>query len=226
MGAGLGTRLRPLTDKQPKPLLEIQGKPMIVYVFERLVRSGIRRFIVNTHHAAGCWKEVFPESTWQNLPLHFVHEEILLGTGGGLKNIEPLVGCEPLLLHSGDVVTNIPLDPLFTSHGLSGAEVTLALRSNPGTETVALGKNQSITYIGKALPDHSAADTWYDYANVAVIEPSFFRRIPDTHPRGIAEIWASMIPEKKSLLGCVLNEGYWYNVGTPEEYERIQTLPL
>jgi mannose-1-phosphate guanylyltransferase len=227
LGAGLGTRLRPLTDQQPKPLLPVQGQPMIHHVLRRLAHAGINRFIINIHHAAHCWQQIFPEPSWQGLPIHFVHEKNLLGTGGGLKNIEPLLHSgESLLLHSGDVLTNLPLEPLLQSHQNSQAEVTLALRTNPGTETIALAPDHSITHIGPPQPHHSVQDTWYDYANIALIEPPFFKRIPDNTPRSITEPWSSMIQEKTSLRGCVINQGYWHNVGTPTEYEHIQTLPL
>jgi mannose-1-phosphate guanylyltransferase len=87
LGAGLGTRLRPLTENTPKPLLEIGGRPIITYAMAHLRAVGIKRFIVNTHHCAEQYQENFPDSNWQDIPITFRHEPVLLDTAGGIKNI-------------------------------------------------------------------------------------------------------------------------------------------
>jgi NDP-sugar pyrophosphorylase family protein len=217
LGAGLGTRLRPLTEECPKPLLPVRDRPMVEYVFEKLAVGGIRRFIVNTHHAAERWQRQFPDHQWQGIPIVFRHEPVLLGTAGGLKNIEDLVGGETILLHSGDVVTNFNLWPLFDKHANGEAEVTLALRDN-GTKAIGLNANGEIKKIGR--PDANDRLDWYDYANVAIIDPRFLQRIPDVRPRVIADVWRTMLASG-GLQGCVANDGYWHNIGTLEEYENF-----
>ena len=83
LGAGLGTRLRPLTNDWPKPLLPIGGRPTITYAFEQLKALGVERVIINTHHRAERYDEAFPDNTWEGLELVFRHEPVLLETGGG-----------------------------------------------------------------------------------------------------------------------------------------------
>ncbi|MDI6722623.1 MAG: sugar phosphate nucleotidyltransferase, partial [Candidatus Aenigmarchaeota archaeon] len=90
LGAGLGTRLRPLTESTPKPLLEIGHRPIISFAMAHLRSVGIKRFIVNTHHCAEKYKEAFPDSSWHGIPITFRHEPVLLDTAGGIKNIEDL----------------------------------------------------------------------------------------------------------------------------------------
>ena len=82
LGAGLGTRLRPLTENTPKPLLPIGGKPIITYAMEHLRAIGVQRFIVNTHHCAEKYAEAFPKGNWQGIPITFRHEPILSGYSG------------------------------------------------------------------------------------------------------------------------------------------------
>ena len=84
LGAGLGTRLRPLTENTPKPLLELGGHPIITYAMEHLRSIGVKRFIINTHHCAKKYTEVFPENSWKGIPITFRHERILLDTAGGI----------------------------------------------------------------------------------------------------------------------------------------------
>ena len=214
LGAGLGTRLRPLTAECPKPLLPVRGKPMVEYVFERLAISGIRRFIVNTHHAADCWAKKFPANEWQGIPVIFRHEPVLLGTAGGLKNIEDLIGDETILLHSGDVVTNFNLAPLITGH--ANSEVTLALRDSE-TKTIGIDRDNIVRHVGRGANNELA---WYDYANVAIISAKFLQRIPDAQPRDLASVWRTMTANGE-LRGVVCNDGYWHNIGTLEEYEKF-----
>ncbi|MEJ2111731.1 MAG: sugar phosphate nucleotidyltransferase, partial [Acidobacteriota bacterium] len=90
-GAGLGTRLRPLTTACPKPLLELGGRPAITYVMDHLLSIGVERFIVNTHHRPEIYLEKFPKRQWRDRKVIFRHEPTLLDTAGGLKNIEDLL---------------------------------------------------------------------------------------------------------------------------------------
>jgi Nucleoside-diphosphate-sugar pyrophosphorylase involved in lipopolysaccharide biosynthesis/translation initiation factor 2B, gamma/epsilon subunits (eIF-2Bgamma/eIF-2Bepsilon) len=130
LGAGLGTRLRPLTESTPKPLLKIGGRPIITYAMEHLRSIGVKRFIVNTHHCAEKYKEAFPEGSWQGIPITFRHEPILLDTAGGIKNIEDLIANdERIIVYNGDIITNLPITPLLESHFAGQTEVTLDRKS-------------------------------------------------------------------------------------------------
>jgi NDP-sugar pyrophosphorylase family protein len=85
LGAGLGTRLRPLTDDYPKPLLPAGGRPMITYAMDHLISAGIERFIINTHYFAESYNKVFPDRQWRGIPMIFRYEPVLLDTAGGIK---------------------------------------------------------------------------------------------------------------------------------------------
>jgi len=104
LAAGLGTRLRPLTERLPKPLLEIGGRPIITHVMDHLLKVGVDRFIVNIHHLPEVYSETFPERRWRGAPIAFRHEPVLLDTAGGLKNIEDLLEeDEAILCYNGDI---------------------------------------------------------------------------------------------------------------------------
>ena len=102
LGAGLGTRLRPLTGMLPKPLIPFFHEPLVLHAMRRCHECGIREFIINTHHLADAWDRVFPERSWNGCPVHFSHEAVLLDSGGGVKKIEPWAAAdEPLLVMNG-----------------------------------------------------------------------------------------------------------------------------
>ncbi len=131
LAAGLGTRLRPLTEHLPKPLLEIEGRPIITYAMDHLQSIGVDRFIVNTHHCSEVYLEKFPDRQWRGVPITFRYEPTLLDTAGGLKNIEDLLGKdEAILCYNGDVMTDLPIQRLLEVHEQKRPEVTLALRSS------------------------------------------------------------------------------------------------
>ncbi len=116
LGAGLGTRLRPLTDELPKPLIPILQKPLITFGLDHLMDIGIQKFFINTHRLPEKFAETFPENRYAGVDLTLVNEPVLLETGGGIKNIEPLLGSEPFITYSGDILTDVPLRPLIDEH--------------------------------------------------------------------------------------------------------------
>src|ERR1700694_5400044 len=95
-GAGLGTRLRPLTDDRPKPLIPIFQKPLITFALDHLIDLGVKSFIINTHKLPEFFEAAFPGRTYDGRSVGLVHEPELLETGGGIKNAESQLGEEPL----------------------------------------------------------------------------------------------------------------------------------
>jgi len=130
LGAGLGTRLQPLTNMLPKPLVPIFHEPMANYALRHCQAAGISEFAINTHHIPEAWKTAYPSGEFAGSPLHFSHEEILLETGGGIQNIASFIGNDPLLIYNGDILTDIDISKLIRHHEESGNVATLALRSS------------------------------------------------------------------------------------------------
>ncbi|MFR2288140.1 MAG: sugar phosphate nucleotidyltransferase, partial [Akkermansia sp.] len=131
LGAGLGTRLRPLTDILPKPLIPFFHEPLVLHAMRRCHECGIREFIINTHHLADAWDRVFPERSWNGCPVHFSHEAVLLDSGGGVKKIEPWAAAdEPLLVMNGDTAATFDLHRVIAAHMERRPAVTLALRTD------------------------------------------------------------------------------------------------
>ena len=128
LGAGLGKRLRPLTDDLPKPLIPIYQKPLITFALDHLCGLGIESFVINTHHLAAKFDSL--GGSYAGRPLRLVHEPVLLGTGGGLKNVEGVLRDEPFIVYSGDILTDFDLAPLVEDIFATGNDVTLALQKD------------------------------------------------------------------------------------------------
>jgi mannose-1-phosphate guanylyltransferase len=214
LGAGLGTRLRPLTDELPKPLLPIFHKPLITFCLDHLIAAGVRRFVVNTHHLPKHFPPHFPDNRYRDMPVRLIHEPVLLETGGGIKNAEALLGSDPFIVYSGDILTDIDLESLLDEHLRSGNDVTLGLRRTGLASGVTL-KNGRVLSITREL---SSADDKFDYANVSVWTPKIFQRIPSAVKVSFIPVLSDWIKEGGRIGGVVLNEGRWFNIGNRAEY--------
>ncbi len=223
LAAGLGTRLRPLTDQLPKPLIPVGRKPLITFAFDHLIaEAGVEEFIVNTHHLASAFPAAFPDARYRDRPLHFRHEPVLLDTGGGIRNIADLLGPQPetLLVYNGDILTDLPLAPLIAHHRASGNEVTLALRTKDGPKTLAWdaasGRILDIrNRLGTGQPDA------YSFACVYLVEPAFLDRIPGGEVISVVPIFLDMIRQGAKLGGVLIDDGDWRDLGTRAEYLRV-----
>jgi NDP-sugar pyrophosphorylase family protein len=213
LGAGLGTRLRPLTDDLPKPLVPIFQKPLITFAFDHLIAAGFEEFVVNTHRQPERFAEHFPGDCYLGRRILFLNEPELLGTGGGIRNAEPSLASAPFVVYSGDILTDFALAPLLEEHLRAGNDVTLALRKTTFPPTIALEGNR-ITDIGGKL---GRAGEW-DFANVSVWNREIARQIPAQRSVSFIPTLIDAIRSGGKIGGVVTNDGRWFNVGSPREY--------
>ncbi len=218
LGAGLGTRLKALTQRLPKPLIPVENRPLITHAFDHLIASGVRRFVVNTHWLSAEYARAFPEAMHAGCPLQFVDEQpVVLETAGGLKNAEPLLRNRPFVVYNGDILTDLPLRRIFDAHHASGNEVTLVLRSHGGPLQVSWdAASGRVTDIGcRIRPDHPAS---FLFTGVYVVEPEFLARIPPGQKLGVVPVFIEMIRAGAALGGVCVDEGEWWDLGTREQY--------
>lgn len=218
LGAGLGTRLRPLTDQLPKPLIPVHHRPLISYAFAHLRGVGAREFVVNTHHLPAAYDAAFPDGTWNGCPLTFRHEPVLLETGGGLANVADLfAGDESFLVYNGDILTDLPLAPLLEAHEASGNLVTLALRSGGGLRNVAFDEASGlVTDLRNALGSNS--DRLFLFSGVYAVSPAFFRYLEPGRIESVVGAWLRAIRAGERVGGVVIDDGVWLDLGNRESY--------
>lgn len=223
LGAGLGTRLRPLTERCPKPLLPLGGRPMLCRAMDALLALGVERFIVNTHHAAEVYAEAFPRGDYRGAPVSLVHEPVLLETGGGLKNIEPLLvpADENLLVYNGDVLAELDLRALVAAHARSRALATLLLRTDARGNVNFDDASSRVEDLRDRLG--RAGTRRCRFTGIYVVSRKFFDEIPAGKIESVVEAFLRVVARGNGEIRGVLDDaGTWRDLGTPEEYAAAQ----
>jgi len=218
LGAGMGVRLKPLTDTLPKPLLEIGGRPIITYVMEHLANAGIERFIINTHHLSDAYQKVFPHMKWNGIPIIFRYEPVLLETGGGLKNIEDLLSHdETIICHNGDIISNLPIKRLIDYHDEKRPEATLALRSSGHNLNVEIDKEGNVIDMRHTFGKKGIKTCLF--TGIYIIETSILRYIEKNKVESIVPVFLRMMADRpESVKGIIIDEGMWHDIGTLDAF--------
>ena len=218
LGAGLGERLRPLTDQLPKPLIPVFQKPLITYAFDHLLAAGVREFVVNTHHIPEAYAKAFPDQSYHGAPIRFRNEApVRLETAGGIANVRDLIGDEPFFVYNGDILTDLPLELLLNEHRSRGNMVTLALRSTGPALHIALDQGTGrITDIWGKLGTGNEGE--FLFTGVYVVEPAFFDRLTAGKVESVIPIFLKMIEQGAGLGGVVIDSGHWWDLGNRASY--------
>jgi mannose-1-phosphate guanylyltransferase len=216
LGAGLGTRLQPLTKDLPKPLIPIFQKPLITFALDHLIAAGIDSFVINTHRMPERFADYFGVGNYNGHSVRLVHEPDLLETGGGIKNAESFLGSGPFITYSGDILTDVALDALVEEHLRKENDVTLALR-NTGLAAGVAFRDGKVVDIGNRY----GFEGNYDFANIAVWSGEIFRRVPANKKVSFIPILTEWIGQNGKIGGAILNDGKWFNIGSRAEYFEV-----
>jgi mannose-1-phosphate guanylyltransferase len=215
LAAGLGKRLRPLTDELPKPLIPIFQKPLITFALDHLLATGIRRFVVNMHRHPELFRNLLGNE-YAGFPILLVHEPDLLETGGGIKNAQDYLGSDPFLTYSGDILADINLQPLIDEHFRRGNNVTLALRHTGLASAMSLRDHRVVD-----IANRYGTTGNFDFANIAVWNQEIFQRIPPHKKISFIPILAEWIGQGGKIGGVVIDEGKWFNISSRTEYLEV-----
>ena len=178
--AGLGTRLRPLTDTLPKCLVPVNGRPMIDYPLLLLRHYGTREIVVNVHHHAERVEEHLGDGSRFGVDIVYSREPVLLDTGGGLLGAKRFLEQDTFVIMNSDVLIDLRLDEVLRFHRDRGAAATLVLRKDPRAEaygaiwTDAKGEIRRLLH-HEARGEDSGALEQYMFTGVHIVEPRIFR---------------------------------------------------
>ncbi len=213
LAAGRGTRLRPLTDVCPKPLVPVANRPVLAGTITYLKRHGIRSIVVNTHHHARRMSAFLQQGKGFGVPVELRHEPSILGTAGGLRNVADLWAQDTLLAINGDILTDIDLGEALAFHRSSGAPATLVLHRCPPFDQIVLDDSARVREIGsRARPGRVA------FTGIHFLEPAVRDWIPHEGFADIVSCYRRMIASGERLAGYLAERPYWRDIGTWESY--------
>jgi NDP-sugar pyrophosphorylase family protein len=224
LAAGLGTRLRPLTNTIPKPLLPIAGTPLIVWNLLLLKRYGFHDVVINLHHLGPMIEHAVGNGSRYGLRIIYSREPVILGTGGGLKQAELYFSGESVLVLNGDTLVELDLGALYECHQQSEAMATLVLRKDPealGWGLVEVDSDNRIVRItGRGRMDQVPTLPRM-FAGIHVLRPRLLRDVPKGMASSIIDHYVAAIQRGDRLFGYDC-EGYWSDIGTPERYAQAE----
>lgn len=212
LAAGFGTRLRPLTRRVPKPMVPLCNRPLIGWALDSLLAAGIDRIIVNLHHAPETIEAWLPAQAGERAHIDFVHEEEILGTGGGIRNARHLLeGDGQFALVNGDTVQRPPFLRLASAREQTDAIAALLLRLPP------LNDRFTPVYFDEPLVTGFGEGTGRAvmFAGAHVISDRIFSRLPERPFSGIVEhAYMPALRGEGRIVG-VIDSGFWFDIGTP-----------
>ncbi len=226
LAAGLGLRLRPMTNTTPKPLLPIAGRPLLVWNLLLLKRHGITDVIVNLHHLGEQIVQAIRDGTRFGLRVAYSHEPELQGTGGGIRQAAPFLKDGPFLALNGDTLSECNLTGLIAAHRTGKALATLALRDDPEAARwgpVAIDADSRILQINgkpQLAPHAEPLPAPCMFAGIHVLEPTILDAIPPG-PGSIIDVYRALLGKGQVLRGYRMS-GYWSDIGTRERYEQTE----
>lgn len=216
LAAGYGTRLRPLTHALPKPMLPVCNRPLIGYAVESFCGIGINDIIVNLHHLADPIERFLTSHYGDQCTFHFSRELDILGTGGGVRKVRPLLESEEeFFLVNGDTVQFPPYDRLRQARQARDALAALVLRHPPQGErfTSVWFDKGVVTGFGRGTGEALM------FSGAHLISSRIFRYLPEKEFSGIVdEVYQPVIAEGKEVVAGVIEDGPWFDIGTPRRY--------
>lgn len=226
LAAGLGTRLRPLTNDRPKALIEVAGRPLLEIVLTRLRMAGVTHAIVNAHHFAGMIAGYVANHDF-GIPVEISREETVLDTGGGLKQAAWFFQesseerDEPFLLHNVDIISTIDLQAMVRFHLAHQALTTLAVRRRASSRCLLFDAEDRLC--GRQAENGerevvcpSPSLQALAFSGIHVLSPRIFDLMSEQSPFSIISTYVRLAADREKILGFEENDAYWRDLGRPE----------
>lgn len=223
LGAGLGTRLRPLTFVRPKALVPVMGTTVLEFWLARLHTQGFQEVALNTYHLASRFRTM-NSSPELPIPLRIFEEKTLLGTGGGIRNALECFKDEDFVVVNGDTVCDVDLRRILRKHLGSGEPVSLVLHDHPPFNNVAVQSGDSVVAFGEEARRLAQKDDDIQllaFTGIHCLHPELLRSWKSGMPLDILSVYRDFIEKRQPIKAIVLTRPLWREMGTLEAYRAL-----
>jgi len=230
LAAGLGTRLKPLTDTRPKALLPLAGKPLLYYIIKKLISEGINQIIINVHHFHELIIDYIIAEKNFGINIVFSMEDTLLDTGGGLKKASLFFDDDqPFILHNADVLSEIDLQKMMDYHNKKKSLATVAVRHRKTSRYLLFNQKnilvgwQSLETGKRALVGPATHDPQkLSFMGIHIISPKIFPLLPTEHKFSIINAYLDLATRKHHIVGYKNDADFWLDVGRKENLQQAE----
>jgi dTDP-glucose pyrophosphorylase len=216
MAGGYGTRLRPLTEELPKPMLPVGDKPLLEWIVEQLKHAGIRQVNVATHYKGEVLAEHFKDGEAFGVDIRYVKEDQPLGTAGALSLLEQ--ADEPVLVMNGDILTRLDFRALLQFHREHNADLTICVRQYEFSIPYGVIETDGVKV--KKMSEKPLVREFVN-AGIYLFNPEVLRLIPNGQPYTIPDLIAKLINEERTVVCFPIRE-YWLDIGKIDQYDQAK----
>ncbi|MFT8315557.1 MAG: NDP-sugar synthase [Clostridium sp.] len=219
LAGGKGTRLKPLTNKLPKPMIPIMTKPLLERNIAELKKCNIDEIVLSVCYKPQHIRKYFEEGNRQGVKIHYVKEDVPLGTGGAIKNTEKFYD-NTFLIFNSDILSDIDFKDMIEYHKSKKADVTIAVTAvrNPTAYGVIEydENNYAKSFVEKPSPNQITSN--YINAGIYIFEPKVLKEIPNGKVVSVEKEIFPMLLKKGYKIAVYDRLSYWMDVGTPKKY--------
>jgi dTDP-glucose pyrophosphorylase len=218
MAGGFGSRLKPLTDACPKPMLKVGNKPILEIVLNSFIRAGFHNFYISLHYMPEQVQAYFGDGSRWNVSINYIYEQEPLGTGGALGLLPDILPNLPLILMNGDLLTTIDFEQLLQFHNKNQADATMCVRDYEYQIPFGVinGEgNKVTTMVEKPI------QRLFVNAGIYVINPDVRKQVKANQRIDMPSLLEQNIEQNRNVLMFPIHE-YWLDIGRMDDYQRAQ----
>ena len=226
LAAGIGSRLKPITNEIPKALVEVGGKTMLEHSIRHLKHFGFTDIIINLHHFPEQIKEFLEENNHFGVTIHFSEEyDELLDTGGAIKKAAWFFGNEPFIIYNTDILTNLNLWVLWNYHIQHDGIATLVVRKRNSSRYLLFDQNnrlegwENVNNDEKKLVNKTSVEKRLAFSGIHLMNPEIFQHFPNQKKFSVIEAYLD-ISKQENIYGFQDEQSYWFDVGNLEKLEK------
>ncbi|MFQ5618952.1 MAG: nucleotidyltransferase family protein [Rhodospirillales bacterium] len=215
MAGGMGTRLRPLTESAPKPLLTVGDKPLLETILESFVEQNFRRFYMAVHYRADMIRDHFGDGGKWDVEIRYVEEDTRLGTAGALRLI-PERPQSPMIIMNGDLLTRVNFEHLLDYHRQHASKATMCVRAYDFRVPFGVVQIEDSRITGI---DEKPLHSFFVNAGIYVLEPEVIDRIPEGQLYDMTTLFEGIIKSEDTTAVFPIHE-YWLDVGRMDDLDQ------